>query len=112
MEFWRATNPRICTVQCTDPRRGYSGDGVRRSDDNRVEFAKTMDQLTFSPDLPIASASEDRLNRSSFASALATAIRNWNQGSSLVVALYGDWGSGKSSVKNMVLESLTEGVKP
>ena len=66
----------------------------------------------FSPDLPISSASEDRLNRSSFANALAAAIRNWNQKSSLVLALYGDWGSGKSSVKNMILESLQEGVKP
>jgi predicted KAP-like P-loop ATPase len=65
-----------------------------------------MDHPTLSPDLPITSKTEDRLNRSSFASALASAIKNWNQTSSLVIALYGDWGSGKSSVKNMVLESL------
>jgi predicted KAP-like P-loop ATPase len=69
-----------------------------------------MEQLTFSPDLPINSAKDDKLNRSPFASALASAIRNWNQTSSLVVALYGDWGSGKSSVKNMILESLHDGV--
>jgi predicted KAP-like P-loop ATPase len=57
-----------------------------------------MEHMTFSPDLPINSAKDDKLNRSPFASALASAIRNWNQTSSLVVALYGDWGSGKSSV--------------
>lgn len=60
---------------------------------------------TFSPDLPITSARHDLLNRSGFAAA-ARAIRGWTQEASLVIGLFGDWGSGKSSLKNMILESL------
>jgi predicted KAP-like P-loop ATPase len=71
-----------------------------------------MTHYSLSPDLPIESAKEDRLNRSRFAEGLATAIKNWSQPSSLVIALYGDWGSGKSSLKNMVLESLRDGLEP
>ncbi|NOT57438.1 MAG: AAA family ATPase, partial [Deltaproteobacteria bacterium] len=32
----------------------------------------------------------------------------WTGNDSLVIALYGSWGSGKSSVKNMILEALRE----
>ncbi len=62
----------------------------------------------FSADRPIASRKEDLLGRSGFAESLASAIRGWIGNDSLVVALYGSWGSGKSSVKNMVLETLRE----
>jgi len=37
---------------------------------------------------------------------LGNAIKSWKGKDSLVLALYGPWGSGKSSVKNLVLESL------
>ena len=40
------------------------------------------------------------------AQSLASAIKGWKGNDSLVIALYGSWGSGKSSVKNMVLETL------
>lgn len=60
----------------------------------------------FSADRPIISAKEDLLNRSSFAESLAKAIKDWIGNDSLVLALYGPWGSGKSSVKNIILESL------
>jgi hypothetical protein len=39
-----------------------------------------------------------------FAAGAAKAIRNWDQKSGLVIALFEDWGSGKSSLKNMILE--------
>lgn len=57
-------------------------------------------------DRPIRSSKEDLLGRCTFAESLATAISNWNGSESLVVALYGAWGSGKSSIKNMVVEAL------
>lgn len=66
-------------------------------------------EASFSPDLPITSASEDILNRSPFAAAVAKSIRNWNQKSSLVIGLFGGWGSGKTSIKNMVVEHLRKG---
>jgi len=60
----------------------------------------------FSADRPIGSREEDLLGRASFADSLAAAIKGWKGNDSLVIALYGPWGSGKSSVKNMVLQSL------
>ena len=46
------------------------------------------------------------LGRGEFVIALANAFIQWRGEASLVVALYGPWGSGKSSVKNMVLEAI------
>jgi len=66
----------------------------------------TTDKHPFSADRPIASREEDLLGRSHFAESLASAIKGWKGNESLVVALHGPWGSGKSSVKNMVLETL------
>jgi len=60
----------------------------------------------FSADRPITSRKEDLLGRSDFTESLASAIKGWTGNDSLVIALYGPWGSGKSSIKNMVLESL------
>lgn len=60
----------------------------------------------FSADRPIGSVEEDLLGRAAFAGSLASAIKGWKGNEGLVIALYGPWGSGKSSVKNMVLQSL------
>jgi predicted KAP-like P-loop ATPase len=60
----------------------------------------------FSADRPIASREEDLLGRAGFADSLASAIKRWKGKESLVIALYGPWGSGKSSIKNMVLQTL------
>jgi len=66
------------------------------------------DALTtsLSADRPIQSASADLLERGPFVEALANAFSQWHGDDSLVVALYGAWGSGKTSVKNMVVETL------
>jgi len=62
---------------------------------------------TFSGDQPIKSKSEDLLGRVSFSTALKDAFVGWRGNESLVVALEGSWGSGKSSVKNLIRESIT-----
>lgn len=65
-----------------------------------------------SADLPITSRDEDKLNRKGFAESLAHVIRTWRDKPSLVIGLFGDWGSGKSSLKNLVLEAVaTHGKK-
>jgi len=70
-------------------------------------------KLQFSTDRPITSRTEDRLGRADFANSIASSIKGWTDQESLVIALYGSWGSGKSSIKNMVLESLRlPGSKP
>ena len=63
-------------------------------------------EYPFSADRPINSEGEDLLGRAKFAASLGRAIKSWRGKDSLVLALYGPWGSGKSSVKNLVLESL------
>ena len=62
----------------------------------------------FSSDRPINSRVEDSLDRKDFAESLASAINGWHGDDSLVIALYGSWGSGKSSIKNMALDTLKE----
>jgi len=62
----------------------------------------------FSSDRPINSRAEDSLDRKDFAKSLASAINGWRGDDSIVIALYGSWGSGKSSIKNMALETLKE----
>src|SRR5438132_8680983 len=59
-------------------------------------------------DRPILSAKEDLLGRAPFAQTLAKAILAWHGDESLTIAVSGDWGSGKTSLKNMVIEHLKE----
>lgn len=61
----------------------------------------------FAADLPIQSSTEDLLNRGAFARALAGVLYRHRGIDSLVVALRGDWGSGKTSIKNLMVEALT-----
>ena len=61
-----------------------------------------------SADLPIKKLSEDKLNRAAFAQSLAKTISQYSLTSSFTIGLYGEWGSGKTSLVNMILESLTE----
>jgi predicted KAP-like P-loop ATPase len=60
----------------------------------------------FTPDKPIESAKDDLLGRSSFATALGDAIITYKETDSLVIGLYGAWGSGKTSIINMALEHI------
>ncbi len=62
----------------------------------------------FWPDLPIKSNTDDLLSRASFSRALADAVLGYTHKESIVTALYGEWGSGKSSVVNLVLERIEE----
>ena len=60
----------------------------------------------FDSDAPISKASDDKLGRAKFAEALGEAIRRQSSQDSLVVGLYGPWGSGKTSVINMMVDHL------
>ena len=62
--------------------------------------------MHISSDLAITSRTEDALGRADFADRLARTIGTWRRPETLVVALQGPWGVGKTSVKNMVLETL------
>lgn len=60
----------------------------------------------FDADRPIVSSEQDRLGRTTFAKYLARCILDHNSTESLVIGLYGGWGSGKTSVINLMLEEL------
>lgn len=66
----------------------------------------------FSADRPIGTKQEDLLGRSKFVEALAHAISGWRGNESLVVALSGPWGSGKTSIKNLLLREIGESSNP
>ncbi len=68
----------------------------------------------FSPDQPIQNSDQDLLYRQPFASSLGDAILNYIETDSLVIGLFGAWGSGKTSILNMALEkiqTISDGLK-
>lgn len=56
----------------------------------------------FSADLPITDKSQDLLRRNSFVQDLVKSISGWRESESLVVSVYGSWGDGKTSLKNLL----------
>ena len=63
----------------------------------------------FDADRPIESRVQDRLGRRSFAEAIARQVRAVLAESGFTIAVVGEWGSGKTSVLNMVAEALKGG---
>ena len=59
-------------------------------------------------DLPIEDRESDRLGRRAFAESIATHILDVSIDHGFTVAVTGEWGSGKTSVLNMVAETLKE----
>jgi len=55
---------------------------------------------------PIERSDDDRLDRTDFANLLAKALATSPERRSMVVALYGDWGSGKTSSLNLCFDAL------
>jgi len=60
----------------------------------------------FKPDQPIKSCKEDILGRYLFAQSLGDAILSYKEKDSIVIGLFGAWGSGKTSIINMALEHI------
>ena len=62
--------------------------------------------MSYSTDKPITSEKEDVLGRKDFSKRLGRLIYNYQGEDGLVLGLYGEWGSGKTSVINMVEEAI------
>ncbi len=60
----------------------------------------------FIADQPIETHKEDELGRYAFAKELAGAILGYKQKESISIGLFGEWGSGKTSIINMTLEEI------
>lgn len=59
-------------------------------------------------DLPITKSKDDLLGRSQFSANLGQSLIDWTDEASIVVGLYGEWGSGKSSVINLSCEYIQD----
>jgi len=59
-----------------------------------------------SPDVPIEDEEEDKLNLKEFVDSIVKSINNYNQKNSITFGLFGDWGSGKTSLTNCIKHKL------
>ena len=57
-------------------------------------------------DNPIFTHDDDKFNRTPYVSRLANIINEWDGNNSLVIGLNGKWGSGKTSIINLLKEHL------
>ena len=62
----------------------------------------------FSSDKPIFNKKSDKLNRTEFSKQLAKAILSYTETDNFTIGLSGRWGSGKTSIINMVVEEIDE----
>jgi predicted KAP-like P-loop ATPase len=60
----------------------------------------------FSGDQPLQDPADDKLDRKRFSAEIARSIHNWSGRDSLVVSLTGEWGAGKSTIKNFIIYYL------
>ena len=59
-------------------------------------------------DLPIATKEEDILNRNDFSCVIADYLLSPASNNGLVLSINGEWGSGKTSIANMIKASINE----
>lgn len=57
-------------------------------------------------DVPIKTINDDELNRADFSIRVAESILNYDNEACLVLGLMGEWGSGKTSIRNMIFEHI------
>ncbi len=62
----------------------------------------------FLSDQPITKSSQDIIGRKDFAFSLAETIYSYHSTDTLVLGLFGNWGSGKTSLINLTLEKLSQ----
>ncbi len=75
----------------------------------REENSKELPSIkTYSSDTPLTNPKDDEFGRFSFAKRLAQTISDRKDSSSLVIALYGKWGEGKTTVLNFIEGELKD----
>ena len=67
---------------------------------------KTSSAINYFADNPISTASEDLLQRSKFVERIVREINMTDASQGYVMAVMGQWGSGKTSVLNLVKDCL------
>ena len=69
---------------------------------------KTASTINYFADNPISTASEDLLQRSKFVERIVREIKMTDASQGYVMAVMGQWGSGKTSALNLVKERLSD----
>jgi predicted KAP-like P-loop ATPase len=69
---------------------------------NEITENQSKDLFQFDEDLPISNKSEDDFSRAPFAERIANVIMTQKSANSIVFGLFGEWGSGKSSLINLI----------
>lgn len=64
--------------------------------------------MSYSTDKPIEKRDDDKLERKNFSNQLGKAIYEYKDKDGLVIGLFGEWGTGKTSVVNMVQQGINE----
>lgn len=59
-----------------------------------------------SPDTPITTANDDKLGRKTFAQAFSKTLAGFSEEDSFVIGIHGRWGTGKSSILNLLVEQI------
>ena len=62
--------------------------------------------MNYNADNPIKTGAEDLLGRTFFSKQLAKALYECDASDGLVIGLFGEWGSGKTSVLNMTMNEI------
>ncbi|MBD2770549.1 KAP family NTPase [Iningainema tapete] len=78
----------------------------------KTETTETTEETTeinqIAPDNPLVEPQQDRLGYAPFAQHLAESICNMSVAEGFVMAVYGSWGSGKSTLMNFIVHYLKQ----
>ena len=78
----------------------------KHSKSNKPHFREVEITKIMMPDNPIPNKEKDSLHRYPLAKRIAEMINNFKDNDSLVIGVEGEWGSGKTSFINLILEDL------
>ena len=89
--------------------RGSSSDKSSRTE---TAAGASANEHPFNADRPLNNPADDRLDRDPFAKELATHIGSWTGEDSITIGINGEWGSGKTTLKNFIKLHLSDRSAP
>lgn len=92
-------------------KRWFSNDHSTIEDTDPIQRTASVKARSQFDDKPIEKPEEDKFGFDTFASAIATSIAGNTQPEGTVVAIHGPWGTGKSSIVNLVKHHLADQVE-